>query len=95
MRKKPHKTTHEENLARLAKIEGQVRGITRMVEEGEYCIDIITQVQAVQSALGAVARKIMGKHLDTCVTETLQSKSKADMDQKIKELMRVMKRMCK
>jgi DNA-binding FrmR family transcriptional regulator len=93
--KKKHTTTHEENLARLARIEGQVRGIQRMVEEGEYCIDIITQVQAVQSALGAVGRKILEKHLDTCVTNTMQSKSKDDMDQKIRELMKVMKRMCK
>jgi len=66
-----------------------------MIEEGEYCIDIITQVQAAQSALGAVGRKILQKHLDTCVTEALESKSKADVEQKIKELMLVMKRMCK
>lgn len=95
MSKKPNKTTHEENLARLARIEGQVRGVTRMVESGEYCIDIITQIQAVQSALGAVARQIMEKHLDTCVTEAMQSESRAEVDQKIKELMDVMKRMCK
>ncbi len=92
---KPHKTTHEENLKRLARIEGQVRGIRRMIEEKEYCIDIITQVQAVQSALGAVGRKILEKHLDTCVTETIQSHSRADTDEKIQELMKVMKRMCR
>ena len=93
--KKPYKTTHEENLARLARIEGQVRGIRRMVEEGEYCIDIITQVQATQSALAAVGRKILEKHLDMCVATALESKSKPEMDQKINELMKVMKRMCK
>ncbi|MBL7075833.1 MAG: metal-sensitive transcriptional regulator [Kiritimatiellae bacterium] len=93
--KQKHTTTHEENLARLARIEGQVRGVRRMVEEGEYCIDIITQVQAVQSALGAVGRKILEKHLDTCVTNTLQSKSRDDMDEKLREVMKVMKRMCK
>jgi DNA-binding FrmR family transcriptional regulator len=93
--KKKHTTTHEENLARLARIEGQVRGVRRMIEEGEYCIDIITQVQAVQSALGAVGRNILEKHLDTCVTNTLRSKSREDTDQKIRELMKVMKRMCK
>ena len=94
-KKKRHTTTHEENLARLARIEGRVRGIRRMVEDAEYCIDIITQVQAVQSALGAVGRKILEKHLNTCVTSTLASKSKADKDQKIRELMKVMKRMCR
>jgi DNA-binding FrmR family transcriptional regulator len=93
--KKPHTTTHGENLARLARIEGQVRGIKRMVEEGEYCVDIITQVQATQSALGAVGRKILEKHLDMCVTTAIESKSKQDVDQKIKEVMKVMKRMCK
>ncbi len=91
----PHTTTHNENRVRLARIEGQVRGLTRMIEEGEYCIDIITQVQAVQSALAAVARKILEKHLDTCVTKTLESRSKPDMDEKIRELMKVIKRMCK
>lgn len=92
---KPHETTHEENLKRLARIEGQVRGIRRMIEEKEYCIDIITQVQAVQSALGAVGRKVLEKHLDMCVTKTIRSKSREDTDEKIQELMKVMKRMCK
>ena len=90
-----HTTTHDEHLARLSRIEGQVRGLKRMISEGEYCIDIITQVQAVQSALSAVGRKILEKHLDTCVAQTLASQSKDDMEQKISELMRVMKRMCK
>jgi DNA-binding FrmR family transcriptional regulator len=93
--KKPHKTTHEENLGRLARIEGQVRGVRRMVDEKEYCIDIITQIQAVQSALGAVARKVLEKHLDTCVTEAVRSKSESETEEKIREVMKVMKRMCK
>jgi len=54
MGKAKHKTTHEENLDRLARIEGQVRGIRRLVEDGAYCVDIMTQIQAIQSALGAV-----------------------------------------
>lgn len=95
MKKTANKTTHQENLARLARIEGQVRGLQRMIQEGEYCIDIITQIQAVQSALGAVSRKILQKHLDTCVIDTIQARSNGDLDQKVKELMRVMKRMCK
>ena len=92
---KKHTTEHKENLARLARIEGQVRGIQRMIKEQEYCIDIITQIQAVQSALGAVARQILEKHLDHCVSDSMKSKSKADMNEKIQELMMVMKRMCK
>jgi DNA-binding FrmR family transcriptional regulator len=92
---KPHKTTHEANLTRVNRIEGQVRGIKRMIEEREYCIDIITQIQAAQSALGSVARKILEKHLDTCVSEAIQGKSKAEADEKLREVMKVMKRMCK
>lgn len=90
-----HKTTHDENLARLARIEGQVRGIQRMIEQRSYCIDIINQIQAVQSALSAVGRKILEKHMDTCVTSAVQSKSKADTDKKLEEIMQVLKRMCK
>lgn len=92
---KPHKTTHEENLTRVNRIEGQVRGIKRMIEEREYCIDIITQIQAAQSALRSVSRKILEKHLDTCVSEAIQGNSKADADEKLREVMKVMKRMCK
>ena len=95
MKKTPHKTSHDENLARVSRIEGQVRGVRRMIEEREYCIDIITQIQAARSALGAVARRILGKHLDTCVSEALRGGSKADTDEKLVELMRVVKRMCK
>lgn len=91
----PHTTSHEENLTRISRIEGQVRGVRRMIEERAYCIDIITQIQAAQSALGAVARKILEKHLDTCVSDALQGGSKADTDEKLRELMRVLKRMCK
>ncbi len=92
---KPHKTTHKENLTRVNRIEGQVRGIKRMIEEGEYCMDIITQIQAAQSALRSVARKILEKHLDTCVSEAIQGNSKADAEEKLREVMKVMKRMCK
>ncbi|MBT3192551.1 MAG: metal-sensitive transcriptional regulator [Verrucomicrobia bacterium] len=92
---KPHKTTHEENLKRVNRIEGQVRGIKRMIEEHEYCIDIITQINAAQSALGAVGRNILEKHLDMCVTTAIESGSKPEVEQKIKEVMKVMKRMCK
>jgi len=95
MRKTPHKTSHEEDLTRVNRIEGQVRGVRRMIEEREYCIDIITQIQAAQSALGAVARRILEKHLDTCVSDALQGGTKADVDEKLRELMRVLKRMCK
>lgn len=92
--KKAHKTTHEENLARLARIEGQVRGIQRMINEGVYCIDILTQIQAVQSALKAVSRKILHKHMEHCVADAFKGPSKEDVDAKMRELLELMKRSC-
>ena len=89
---KRHKTRHDETLNRLARVQGQVRGIRRMVEEGEYCVDIITQIQAAQSALGAIGKRILRKHMDHCVAEAMRGKSKKEADIKIDELMTVLKR---
>ncbi|MBP7830622.1 MAG: metal-sensitive transcriptional regulator [Kiritimatiellae bacterium] len=90
--KTKHKTTHEENLARLARIEGQLRGVRRMVEEGAYCVDIITQVQAVCAALQAVGRKILRKHMEHCVSEALQGGSKENIRRKIGEVISILER---
>lgn len=92
---KGHKTRHDENLRRISRVEGQVRGIKRMIEEGEYCIDIITQLQAAQAALGAVSRLIMHKHLDHCLADAVQSKSETDITEKLDEIMKVLKRNCR
>lgn len=58
---------------RLNRIEGQVRGIARMIEDDRYCVDILTQVSAVQSALDALARKLLEHHLHGCVTQAVTS----------------------
>ena len=58
---------------RLNRIEGQVRGIARMIEDDRYCVDILTQVAAVQSALDALARKLLEHHLHGCVTHAIAS----------------------
>jgi DNA-binding FrmR family transcriptional regulator len=63
------------NLRRLRLIEGQVRGLHRMVEEDRYCADIITQVSAVQQALRSVARSLMSNHLTHCATVAIRSGS--------------------
>jgi CsoR family transcriptional regulator, copper-sensing transcriptional repressor len=89
-----HKTTHEEQLTRLARIEGQVRGIRRMIEEGAYCVDILTQVQAAEAALRAVGRNILHKHMQHCVADAFRNPSEEDAEAKINELMDVMKRSC-
>ncbi|MFL5261470.1 MAG: metal-sensitive transcriptional regulator [Anaeromyxobacteraceae bacterium] len=61
------------NLKRLRRIEGQVRGIQKMVEEGRYCADILTQVGAVQEALRSVGRELMKNHLKHCATTAIRA----------------------
>lgn len=90
---KDHTTTHSENKTRLARIEGQVRGVGRMIDEGEYCIDIITQIQAARSALQSVSKIILEKHLKHCVAGALEQHDEAGIDQKLEEIMTVIKRM--
>jgi DNA-binding FrmR family transcriptional regulator len=63
------------NLRRLKRIEGQVRGLQRMVEGDRYCADILTQVSSVQEALRSVARALMRNHLTHCATHAIQSGS--------------------
>ena len=90
--KNKHASTNKQTLNRLSRIEGQVRGVRRMVEEGAYCIDIITQIQAVQAALGAVSRNIMRTHLETCVVDAMRGSSEANTQEKIDEIMDVLRR---
>lgn len=65
---------HTDDLKRLKKIEGQIKGIQRMVEDGRYCIDIIQQVTAARRALEQVALGVMRRHVDSCVSEAIRSK---------------------
>jgi len=65
--------TKKDVLPRLRKIEGQIRGIQRMVEKERYCIDIINQVTAVQRALNQVGLRVMKRHIETCVTDAIKS----------------------
>jgi Uncharacterized protein conserved in bacteria len=63
------------NLRRLSRIEGQLRGIQRMVEEDRYCVDILTQVSSAQEALRAVARSLMRNHLEHCASHAIRNGS--------------------
>ena len=77
---------------RLNRIEGQVRGIARMVEEDRYCIDIVTQVAAVRAALRRVEEEILRDHVAHCVEHAIRSGNKAEQRRKIEELMAVVSR---
>lgn len=77
---------------RLQRIEGQVRGIARMVDEDRYCIDIVTQISAVRAALRRLEEEILEDHVAHCVEHAIASGNKADQRQKIQELMAVIRR---
>lgn len=76
---------------RLNRIEGQVGGIKRMVERNSYCIDILTQVASVISALEAFNRELLSSHIRTCVVEDI----KADSNEKVEELLTILRRIMK
>ena len=77
---------------RLKRIEGQVRGLARMVEEDRYCIDIVTQISAVRAALRRVEEEVLRDHVAHCVEGAIASGNRADQRQKIAELMEVLGR---
>ena len=81
-------------LRRLKLIEGQARGIARMVEEDQYCIDILTQVAAITSALKAVSLGLLNDHLSHCVVDAAR-RGGVESDEKIEEAMRAIKRLVK
>ena len=77
---------------RLNRIEGQVRGIARMVDADRYCIDIVTQISAVRAALRRVDEEILRDHVAHCVERAIASGNKADQRRKVEELMQVVGR---
>ncbi|HVC15425.1 MAG TPA: metal-sensitive transcriptional regulator [Acidimicrobiales bacterium] len=79
-------------LKRMRRIQGQARGIEKMIAEDRYCIDILTQIAAVDTALEAVALKILDDHVNHCVTHALASGDEAVAAQKSKELLEAVHR---
>lgn len=79
-------------LRRLGRIEGQVRGLSRMIEEDRYCIDIVTQIAAVRAALRRAGEEILRDHVAHCVEHAIASGDKLEQRKKIAELMAVFAR---
>ncbi len=80
----PGYATHKKQVqARLRRIEGQVRGLQKMVEDDRYCIDVLTQVSAVKAALESVALLLLADHTEHCVTEAILA---GDGGEKVREL---------
>ncbi len=79
-------------LNRLNRVEGQVRGVARMVEEDRYCIDILTQIRALKAALGKVESEILKTHVEHCVAEAMASGDPAEQRRKADELIELLDR---
>ena len=92
MAERGYTASKEQLNKRLARIEGQVRGVSRMVDEDRYCIDIVTQISAVRAALRRVEEEVLRDHVSHCVERAISSGSKADQREKIAELMAVIGR---
>jgi len=78
--------TRGKALGRLRRIEGQVQGLQRMIDNDAYCVDILLQISAAQGALDQVQKLLLGRHIESCVTDALRSGSKSERQQKIEEL---------
>ena len=87
-----HEATKSSCIRRLNRIEGQVRGLARMVEDSRYCIDIVTQVSAVRAALRRVEQEVLRDHIGHCVREAMQSEDARTQHRTIQELMDVLAR---
>ncbi len=77
---------NEKALVRLRTIEGHLKGINRMVENGDYCIDVIRQIQAVQSALDKVSSMILDEHLKTCVITAVRGEDVSERERVLAEI---------
>ena len=78
---------HNKQLASLKRIEGQIRGIINMINDGKYCVEILNQVKAAKSALVTVESKILKRHIDSCIKSSLKNKNLVDA--KVEELLKL------
>lgn len=85
-------TPHYDEINRLRRIEGQVRGLQRMIEEDRYCIDILTQIRSVSRALSRVSDSILQRHLRHCVTHAMHSGDQEAVRMKVDEIITVLER---
>jgi DNA-binding FrmR family transcriptional regulator len=87
-----HMTTHEAELVRLRRIEGQIKGVQKMIKEKRYCVDILTQLTSIVGAIKSVEENILERHLKGCVHQSFSKGSKEDKAQKIDEVVGVLKK---
>ena len=80
---------HKDQLSSIRRIEGQVRGIEKMIEMGDYCIDILNQIKAEKNSITTVEGKILKKHLEECIKESLTGNN---FETKVEEIVKILKR---
>ncbi len=85
--------SHEDQLQRLNKVQGQVNGVRKMIEDHRYCIDIVSQIKAVTAALKQIQMGVLETHVHHCVMEAVSSKKPDQFEAKIEELMTVLSKM--
>ena len=90
-KKERTKKEYKDLLNRLSRIEGQVRGIKRMVEEDAYCTDILSQVSAVNAALNSFNKVLLANHIRTCVAEDIRAGKEETIDELVATLQKLMK----
>ena len=78
--------SHSESLPRLKKVQGQLEGITNMINDGRYCPDIINQIRAAVSALKSVEGQVIERHLRGCINNAIKNRNEQDLNKKIEEL---------
>ena len=81
---------HKEEISSLNRVEGQVRGIAKMIDEDKYCIDILNQIKAVRNAITSVEGRILKKHIKECVKEALSNEK--CFDDKVEEVLKTLRR---
>lgn len=93
MEKTKHRDSQEykDLITRLNRIEGQVRGIKKMVEDDRYCVDILTQVTAIQAALNAFNKKLMVNHIHSCVVDDIREGNMQVVDELCDTIQKIMK----
>lgn len=83
---------HKNNLVALRRIEGQIRGVQKMIGERKYCIDILNQIQAIKGALARIEENILKKHLQSCVSEAIKGTCEKEKQQKMDEVLKLIHR---
>lgn len=81
---------HKDKLNSIKRIEGQVRGVSKMIEDEKYCIDILNQLKAIKNSITSVEGKILKTHIKSCLSNTLNNET--DFEEKVEELIKTLKR---